>query len=141
MKLVIKKLLAKSIIFKQKLKNFNMAREWLKWNFGRQKTGYKKMLLATSKFLIPFDLYILKFEEGNSIPEHTDPVKSGFKHYRLNIILKKSTSGGEFIAEKSIINWPRLKFFRPDLFKHSVTTVVGKPRYVLSFGLLIKEKN
>jgi len=34
-----------------------------------------------------------------------------------------------------------LKFFRPDLFKHSVTTVVGKPRYVLSFGLLIKEKN
>lgn len=110
------------------------------WKTGRQSSGYSKMALLESLWPIPFDLYLLKFPEGSEIPEHVDKVDEGFKHYRLNIILKKSISGGEFLTEKSIINWSRIKFFRPDISKHSVTKVVGGSRYVLSFGFLIKEK-
>lgn len=115
--------------------------KWLNWESGRQNSGYKKMLLLVNHFWIPFDFYFLKFEEGSCIPEHTDPVKLGYKHYRLNIIVKKSKSGGEFISEKNILNFSRIKFFRPDLYKHSVTTVVGGSRYVLSFGFLLKNKD
>lgn len=110
------------------------------WKTGRQSSGYSKMALLESLWPIPFDLYLLKFPEGSEIPEHVDKVDEGFKHYRLNIILKKSLSGGEFMAEKSIINLSRIKFFRPDISKHSVTKVVGGSRYVLSFGFLLKDK-
>lgn len=110
------------------------------WASGRQGSGYFKMAIIESFFPIPFDLYLLKFPDGSSIPEHTDKVKSGFKHYRLNIILKKSNSGGDFISEKNIIDWPRLKFFRPDINKHYVTEVKGGNRIVLSFGFLLKDK-
>lgn len=121
-------------MFIAKLKNS----KWLRWDEGRQQSGYKKMLLLTGHFPLPFDFYFLKFEEGSSIPEHIDPAKSGYKHYRMNIILKKSISGGEFISEKNILDFQRLKFFRPDLYKHSVTEVKGGSRFVLSFGFLIK---
>lgn len=110
------------------------------WKQGRQSSGYSKISLLESMWPIPFDLYLLKFPEGSQIPEHVDKVDEGFRHYRLNIILKKSLSGGEFMAEQSIINWSRFKFFRPDISKHSVTKVVGGSRYVLSFGFLLKDK-
>lgn len=110
------------------------------WKTGRQSSGYAKMALVESLLPIPFDVYLLKFPEGSQIPEHVDTVKEGFRHYRLNIILKKSLSGGDFMTEKSIINWPRIKFFRPDISKHSVTKVVVGSRYVLSFGFLLKNK-
>lgn len=110
------------------------------WKQGRQSSGYSKISLLESMWPIPFDLYLLKFPEGSQIPEHVDKVDEGFRHYRLNIILKKSLSGGAFIAEQSIINWSRVKFFRPDISKHSVTKVVGGSRYVLSFGFLLKYK-
>jgi hypothetical protein len=110
------------------------------WKQGRQSSGYSKISLLESMWPIPFDLYLLKFPEGSQIPEHVDTVEEGFRHYRLNIILKKSLSGGEFMAEKSIVNWSRVKFFRPDISKHSVTKVVGGSRYVLSFGFLLKNK-
>lgn len=111
-----------------------------KWQKGRQSSGYSKISLIQAMWPIHFDLYLLKFPEGSQIPEHVDKVDKGFSHYRLNIILKKSLSGGEFMAEKSIINWSRVKFFRPDIAKHSVTKVVGGSRYVLSFGFLLKDK-
>ena len=110
------------------------------WKQGRQSSGYSKISLLESMWPIPFDLYLLKFPEGSQIPEHVDKVDEGFRHYRLNIILKKSRSGGEFVADNSIINWPRIKFFRPNISKHSVTKVVGGSRYVLSFGFLLKDK-
>lgn len=110
------------------------------WKTGRQSSGYSKIALLECMWPIPFDVYFLKFPEGSSIPEHTDTVKAGFKHYRLNVILKKSLSGGEFLSESSIVNWSRFKFFRPDISKHSVTKVVGGSRYVLSFGFLLKDK-
>lgn len=60
-----------------------------KWQKGRQKTGYEKMLLAGAVWPIKFDLYLLKFPEGCEVPSHTDDVKNG-RHYRLNIVLKQS---------------------------------------------------
>jgi len=111
-----------------------------KWQTGRQSSGYSKITLLESLWPLPFDLYLLKFPEGSKIPEHVDAADEGFRHFRLNIILKKSHSGGEFLSESSIINWSRIKFFRPDVSKHSVTQVVGGSRYVLSFGFLLKDK-
>lgn len=110
-----------------------------KWIEGRQGSGYEKMLLLTGTWPCCFDVYFLRFKECSYIPEHTDPCKDGYKHYRFNLILKKSISGGLFVAEKHIWNFSRLKFFRPDLYKHSVTEVRGGNRYVLSLGFLIKE--
>ena len=120
------------MIWLSKYKNSN----WLKWQKGRQGTGYDKILLAQNDKIIPFDCYLLRFPEGVSIPPHKDKVQRG-KHYRLNMILKKSKSGGEFLAEKSIINLPRIKLFRPDLYTHEVTTVKGGSRWVLSVGWVI----
>lgn len=111
-----------------------------KWQTGRQSSGYSKVTLLESMWPLPFDLYLIKFPEGSKIPEHIDAVDEGFRHYRLNIILKKSQSGGEFLSETSIIDWPRVKFFRPDISKQSVTQVVGESRYVLSFGFLLSNK-
>ena len=48
--------------------------------------------------------------------------------------------GGEFISEKHIFESSRIKFFRPDIYKHSVTKIEKGNRYVLSFGFLIKDK-
>lgn len=110
-----------------------------KWIEGRQGSGYDKMLLLTGFWPFCFDLYLLRFKEGSYIPEHTDPCKNGYKHYRFNFIIKKSLFGGDFISENYIFNFSRLKFFRPDLYKHSVTQVKGGSRYVLSLGFLIKE--
>lgn len=120
---------------------FSKLSSCFKWVEGRQGSGYKKMPLLTALFPVPFDLYLLHFPEGTSIPEHTDKVDTGFRHYRLNIIVKKSEAGGEFISEKNIINFSRVKFFRPDLYKHSVTRVMGGSRIVLSFGFLLREKS
>lgn len=111
----------------------------MKWERGRQESGYDKMLLAYGKFPLPFDCYILRFPEGSEIGTHTDPVDKGKKHYRMNIVLKKAKEGGEFVAENAIINWPRVKLFRPDVTPHSVTRVVTGYRYVLSIGWLRKE--
>jgi hypothetical protein len=111
-----------------------------KWENGRQDSGYAKMLIATSKFPIPWDFYILKYPIGSEIKEHVDPV-SDRNHYRLNIIIKKPEKGGIFFAEKSIINKSRIKFFRPDLYKHSLTRIEKGTRYVLSIGWAPRNKS
>jgi hypothetical protein len=104
-----------------------------KWQKGRQKTGYEKMLLAGAIWPIKFDVYLLKFPEGCEVPPHTDKVDSG-RHYRLNVILKKAKSGGEFICSSPIYSNRRIKFFRPDVCEHSVTKVISGNRYLLSIG-------
>ena len=60
-----------------------------RWQRGRQKSGYDKMLLCGALWPIKFDTYLLKFPEGSEILSHTDKVASG-KHYRLNIVIKLS---------------------------------------------------
>jgi len=107
-----------------------------RWQRARQGTGYDKMLLATAKWPLPFDSYLLRYPEGSAIPPHTDPVQSG-RHYRLNIVLRSPKSGGEFICATPIFSTKRIKLFRPDACEHSVTPVVGGSRYVFSLGWVL----
>lgn len=104
-----------------------------RWQRGRQGTGYDKMLLATGRWPLPFDSYLLRYPDGAEIPPHTDPVQAG-RHYRLNIVLKSSPSGGDFVCASPIFSSKRVKLFRPDACEHSVTRVAGGSRYVLSLG-------
>ena len=104
-----------------------------RWEKGRQETGYEKFFVLGSKWPIPFDFYILRFKEGAEIPPHTDKVTAG-NHYRLNVVIKKARSGGEFLCSSPIFESSRVKYFRPDLSEHSVSKVVSGTRYVLSLG-------
>lgn len=115
----------------QSLRNF--AAIAFRWQKGRQGTGYDKMLLATARWPLPFDCYLIRYPEGSAIPPHTDPVQAG-RHYRLNIVLKSPRSGGEFVCANPIVATRRIKLFRPDACEHSVTEVVGGSRYVFSLG-------
>lgn len=110
---------------------------WLRWEKGRQNTGYDKLLLVANPFLLPFDCYLLRFPEGTEIPPHRDPVKAG-RHYRLNIIVKRAPVGGEFICADPLFQTRRVNLFRSDLCTHSVTRVEGGSRYVLSIGWILK---
>lgn len=111
----------------------------MKWQQGRQGTGYYKMKLFESKWL-KFDMYLLKMPPKSHIPSHLDKVQ-GYKHNRLNIILKRPKIGGHFFIWKDTgprIIWDRIILFRPDLIEHAVSEVSGSTRYVLSIGWLTK---
>lgn len=104
-----------------------------RWERGRQKSGYDKMLLCGAIWPIKFDSYLLKFPEGSEIKPHTDKVTSG-KHYRLNIVIKNADDGGEFICSNPIFESKRIKLFRPDISEHQVSKIVKGNRYLLSIG-------
>lgn len=104
-----------------------------RWEKGRQLSGYDKMFLLGSKWLLMFDVYLLRFKEGSEIKAHMDKVEKG-KHYRLNIVLKQAKEGGEFVCKSPIYESYRIKFFRPDACEHSVTKVIRGNRYLLSIG-------
>ena len=89
----------------------NSSGNFLRWRAGRQRTGYDKMLLVASRFLLRFDCYLLRFRTGSEVPEHTDPV-DGKRHYRLNLVLKEASEGGEFFCASTIFETRRLKLFR-----------------------------
>lgn len=94
--------------------------KWLRWEEGRQHTGYFKMLLGGS-VRFKFDVYLLKFTQGASIPFHTDPVANA-RHFRLNIVIKAAHSGGQFLCDKPL--WTlgkRVFFFRSDTSLHAVS--------------------
>lgn len=114
----------------------NYVAHAFRWQRGRQGTGYDKMLLVTGPLPVPFDSYLIRYPEGSEIPPHTDPVKSG-RHYRLNIVLKAPSSGGDFICSSPLYETNRIKFFRPDVCEHSVTRLVGGNRYVFSLGWVL----
>lgn len=114
----------------------------IKWQEGRQKGGYLKFKLLESKRFM-FDIYILKFPVGSVVPPHTDPPKKGYRHFRLNIILKKAIEGGRFfmMSKKKVFKakfFGRIWFFRPDVYMHRVTKIKKGTRYVLSIGFLRK---
>ncbi len=115
-------------------------RNWLRWQRGRQGTGYDKLLLLANPLFIPFDLYLLRFPSGTEIPPHRDPVTDK-RHFRLNIILKKPIAGGEFVCENPIFATKRIKLFRSDTSVHAVTRVQGGSRYVLSLGWVLEGKS
>jgi len=104
-----------------------------RWERGRQKSGYHKMLLCRLTWPIKFDTYLLKFPEGSEIAPHVDKVVSG-KHYRLNIVIRNAYKGGEFSCSNPIYETKRVKFFRPDISEHKVSRIVKGNRYLLSIG-------
>jgi hypothetical protein len=116
-----------------------MLNKLWRWQRGRQQSGYDKLLLIASPWLIKFDCYLLRFPEGCSIPPHTDPV-SDVRHYRLNIVIKQAILGGDFICDAPIFESKRIKLFRPDINMHSVTRVEEGSRYLLSIGWIRKGK-
>ena len=106
---------------------------WLRWQKGRQKTGYEKLLLLSAKWPRSFDVHLLRFLQGHEIPPHVDQVDFG-QHHRLNIVLKQAKEGGEFVCQNPIYESRRIKYFRPDISEHSVGRIIEGSRYVLSVG-------
>lgn len=113
-----------------KLSNFKLSNLW---QSGRQGTGYEKITLFMLRYPLACDGYVIRYPVGSSIPPHIDPVTDK-RHFRLNIILKPAQSGGEFVCENTVLNFKRMKLFRPDKYSHWVTQIKGSPRYVLSIG-------
>lgn len=107
-----------------------------RWTKGRQATNYEKMLICRCLF---FDIYILYFPTHSSIPPHVDPV-DGKNHYRINVVLKKAKTGGEFYCDRPIIKTKRLNFFRSDIAEHGVSEITEGTRYVLSIGLAFPKR-
>jgi hypothetical protein len=113
----------------------NTIKNW-RWEQGRQGTGYEKMLLLRSTWL-RFDVYLLRYQQGSYINWHTDPVETGLRHYRCNVVLCKANGGNFLVGTRGpspILNTNRIKVFRPDLTEHAVSEVIEGTRYVLSIG-------
>ena len=106
------------------------------WIEGKKGEGYLKLLLVLAKFPVPWDLHFLKMPEGSSIEPHVDPYPS-HKMYRINFVLQEPEEGGQFVCPEAMIDWRRIKFFRPDIMEHSVQRVDEGERFVLSFGFCI----
>ena len=109
-----------------------------RWLSGRQLTGYKTMLLLESHSL-HLDAYLIKYPVGSVIPDHIDKVEAR-DHYRINVILRQADKGGEFQCSKCLFETRRIKFFRPDQERHSVTQIEEGWRLVLSIGWTRKRK-
>jgi hypothetical protein len=100
----------------------------LRWQPGRQGTGYRKLLLGQGA---RWDLYVLDYPPGTAIPTHVDPVP-GCRHWRANLVLWGERA---FEGRASLRAGP-LVVFRPDVTPHSVATV-RRRRVVLSFGVAL----
>lgn len=98
---------------------------------GRQGTGYFKKLLAMGR---TWDLYLLKYPAGSSIPLHRDPA-ANFEHYRLNLVLWGPQTFFVPSDQKVIADLGRLQLFRSDTTDHAVKRS-DRTRYVLSLGWL-----
>ena len=109
---------------------------WLKWQPGRQGSGYDKLLIATARWPVPWDCYLIRYREGSLISYHTDPVDKK-KHFRLNVIVKRAERGGEFYCERAILVSKRIILFRPDISIHAVAKVIEGSRYVFSIGWVL----
>jgi len=99
-----------------------------RWQPGRQGTGYRKLLVAKGR---RWDLYVLDYPVGTSIPTHVDPVP-GRRHWRVNLRIW----GDDVFEGDAALHLGPLVVFRPDVTPHSVTKV-GRRRVVLSFGVAV----
>lgn len=108
------------------------------WKEGRQGSGYVKMPLFSSK-LFKCDCYLIKVPSGVSVPEHTDPVRPGYKHHRINFTYKGLFGAGQRMRiDGPIKRWWRLEMFRPDLYKHSLPQALDDI-HIFSFGWLTND--
>lgn len=78
--------------------------------------------------------------DGAHTHKHTDPSPSGYVHTRCNLMIKKSTIGGNPIIDGEEFNvevndlWLNLA----SLEEHSSTPIYGGERLIFSFGALIE---
>ena len=81
-------------------------------------------------------IYLVRYSAGHKIMPHVDMVSEG-RLFKLNCVLVKPESGGEFICEKNIFNlFGRIILFRPDLHRHRVSRIERGNRWLLSFALM-----
>ena len=107
------------------------------WKEGRQ-GGYRKLELISSTYL-KFDAYVLCLPKNCSIQKHKDPALPGYRHYRLNFTIKKSSDSKDRMYTLGRIHrWWRFELFRPDLYEHGIQTIHDSI-WMLSFGKLLKE--
>ncbi len=105
-----------------------------RWNQGRQRSGYDVLPLLISRRL-RVDAYLIRLRTGVSVPPHTDPVKPGLRHYRVNLHVG-CYAGGQLTNERYLWRalWGRLYAFRPDLSRHSVAVITEGTLYIASIG-------
>lgn len=104
---------------------------------GRQRSGYFRLTLFSSKWL-KWDAHVIYYPHGTGIPRHCDPSPvKGYRHHRVNIILKKPRGGGVFntIDPKAKLFLGRVVYFSPE-HEHHLTECRGSGRMVISFGWL-----
>lgn len=106
----------------------------MRWESGRQGTGYRKLRLWQSDRLFS-DAYLIDYPPHTRIPTHVDKVP-GKRHYRINILLW----GQDNFRGETLFSLGPLKFFRPDISPHSVEEV-SRRRLVLSIGWALPENN
>lgn len=99
------------------------------WETGRQKTGYRKLLLKKDK---TWDAWLLAYPPGIGIPTHIDPLQ-GRRHLRANLTLLRG--GTTLITTAPILRFGPFAIFWSDK-PHAVTKGTGR-RLVLSLGFAI----
>ena len=112
---------------------------FLRWQRGRQVGSYSKLALIPLWLsrLINADAYILSFPAGCSVVKHRDPVAEGYKHYRMNLVLKRP-GGQRMYCLGPVKRFWRIEIFRPDLYEHGLEPISGS-MYMLSIGCRIKD--
>lgn len=92
----------------------------------------KTRILLRSTFV---NIYLVRYPEGHKVSPHLDMIAQG-RLYKLNCVLVKPKKGGEFLCEKNIFNlFGRVILFRPDCYRHRVSTIERGNRWLLSFAL------
>ena len=107
-----------------------------KWVKGRQNPTYEKFLILQ---ILKVDCYLLRYRKNSYLRSHIDATDADHRHWRVNIILKKSRLGGVFCCEKSILDWTRLKIFEAGKYSHSLSRIRQGKRLVLSMGMRIRK--
>jgi len=129
------------------------------WTAGRQGTGYDILPLrdvaafsslvargragararGLAKLGTPFedcwDTYLIRYQDGSSIPAHTDAAQHGRRHRRINAVLEHAARGGELFVDGAKIELAvgDAVLFFPDQEVHEVTIVSGQ-RLMFSVG-------
>ncbi len=121
------------------------------WKPGRQGTGYDILPLrgvpelagliarGLARIGTPFedywDVYLIRYVDGSSIPPHTDAAQHGRRHRRINAVLAQAREGGELFVDGALVPLAvgDAVLFSPDEEVHEVTKVAGS-RLLFSVG-------
>lgn len=112
---------------------------FLRWENGRQGGGYSKMALLPTWLSrrLKADAYLICIPANTTIVKHKDPVTEGYKHYRMNVIIRRGI-GRMFILGPITRYGGRIDIFRPDLYEHGLQPAPADI-WMISFGCLIKD--